>query len=184
VINQYIELVRNNIKPNFRIAEVGVFEGGSARYIFPLLKEVTGSFVAVDSWEAVSEHAFLSASASWEKYRDIRQGISWEVAEQFPNDSFDFVFIDASHRYSNVVRDIRAWLPKVKVGGILAGHDYNRMWAGELDNTDDDVSEREHCGVSRAVREVFGDGFSHTVTPHLADVETWWVVITESHKHD
>jgi len=37
---------------------------------------------------------------------------------------FDFVYIDAAHDYASVSADIQAWLPLVKVGGIIAGHDY------------------------------------------------------------
>jgi predicted O-methyltransferase YrrM len=36
----------------------------------------------------------------------------------------DCVFIDASHEYDNVCRDINNWLHQIKPGGILAGHDF------------------------------------------------------------
>ncbi|HMS55783.1 MAG TPA: class I SAM-dependent methyltransferase [Fimbriimonadaceae bacterium] len=42
----------------------------------------------------------------------------------FAPQSLDFIFIDADHSYPAVKRDIRNFLPKVKPGGILAGHDY------------------------------------------------------------
>lgn len=38
--------------------------------------------------------------------------------------SLDFVFIDADHSYAAVAQDIDAWRPKVRSGGILAGHDF------------------------------------------------------------
>jgi predicted O-methyltransferase YrrM len=43
---------------------------------------------------------------------------------------FDLVFIDALHDYAHVKQDIALWWPKVRVGGILAGHDFNHRWPG------------------------------------------------------
>ena len=40
-----------------------------------------------------------------------------EAAEKFEDESFDLVYIDASHWYKDVVKDIELWLPKVKKGG-------------------------------------------------------------------
>ena len=50
---------------------------------------------------------------------------SLAAATLFPNDSLDFVFIDADHAYDAVRADVTAWRPNVKVGGTLAGHDWN-----------------------------------------------------------
>lgn len=62
---------------------------------------------------------------------------STRAAEEYEDASLDFVYIDAAHDYDNVIADIKAWLPKVKPGGTLAGHDYGSI------------------GVYRAVNEVF-----------------------------
>lgn len=43
-----------------------------------------------------------------------------------PDESVDYVFIDASHDGESVRQDLEAWVPKVKPGGIMAGHDYNQ----------------------------------------------------------
>jgi hypothetical protein len=48
---------------------------------------------------------------------------SVDGAAKFSDGSLDFVFIDASHDEASVAADIDAWLPKVKAGGIIAGHD-------------------------------------------------------------
>lgn len=68
------------------------------------------------------------------------KGISWEMADQFEDGTVDMVFIDADHSYESVVKDISAWLPKIRKGGIISGHDYNNP-----------------CGVKQAVSERFTD---------------------------
>lgn len=49
---------------------------------------------------------------------------SIDAAKEVVDSSLDFVFIDADHSYEAVKEDIEAWTPKVKKGGIVAGHDY------------------------------------------------------------
>lgn len=49
---------------------------------------------------------------------------SVEASKQFEDGSLDFVYIDAGHDFANVVKDIAAWLPKIRKGGIISGHDY------------------------------------------------------------
>jgi len=49
----------------------------------------------------------------------------------FSDRSLDWVHLDARHDYESVKADIRAWLPKVKIGGWLSGDDYDEIkWAG------------------------------------------------------
>lgn len=50
---------------------------------------------------------------------------SVEAAAMFGGGVIDFVFIDAAHDEASVRADIAAWLPRVRPGGVLAGHDYN-----------------------------------------------------------
>ena len=49
---------------------------------------------------------------------------SAQAAKGFKANSVDFVFIDGSHDYDSVCVDIEIWLPKVKPGGMIGGHDY------------------------------------------------------------
>jgi predicted O-methyltransferase YrrM len=73
------------------------------------------------------------------------QGDSAAAANNFVDGSLEFVFIDANHEYEPIKADIKAWLPKVRKGGVLAGHDYGSD------------SYRPHPGVSKAVHELLGD---------------------------
>ena len=59
-----------------------------------------------------------------------------EAAALVPDRSLDFVFIDADHSFKSVQSDIRHWLPKVRRGGRIMGHDYNRKWPGVVGAVD------------------------------------------------
>lgn len=93
----------------------------------------------------------------------IRQMQSSDCAGGYPDDHFDFAFIDADHTYEAVREDISLWRPKVRSGGILAGHDYD----GRMDR-------RGVWGVKRAADEFAAtEGLEiHTETGKL-----WWVQI-------
>ncbi len=103
---------------------------------------------AIDSWEDFETVISAETFDGEETFRCYRENIapvadrietrrmpSLEAAAEFTNGRCDFVFIDASHEYRDVLDDLAAWYPKVRSGGVLAGHDYH--WPG----------------VSRAVRE-------------------------------
>jgi predicted O-methyltransferase YrrM len=52
------------------------------------------------------------------------------ASKNYPDQSLDFVFIDANHSYEAVKDDIQSWYPKVKTGGYIGGHDYSYFWKG------------------------------------------------------
>lgn len=55
------------------------------------------------------------------------------AANTFENDTFDLVYIDADHTYESVKKDLYAWYPKVKSGGIFSGHDYCEYYIKQSD---------------------------------------------------
>lgn len=57
---------------------------------------------------------------------------SVDAAQDVPNESLDFVYIDGSHEFDYVMTDIIIWGWKVKKGGILAGHDYYNFTFGDV----------------------------------------------------
>lgn len=57
------------------------------------------------------------------RYRMI-QNATTEAAQLFPDESFDWIYLDATHTYAEAKRDLAAWYPKVKLGGLVSGHDY------------------------------------------------------------
>jgi len=55
---------------------------------------------------------------------EVIRGDSRAEFSKFEDGFFDFVYVDANHEYPYVKQDLVNWYPKVKVGGIFAGHDY------------------------------------------------------------
>jgi hypothetical protein len=53
---------------------------------------------------------------------------SLEASLDVADGSLDFVYIDGDHRFDAVMLDILLWEPKVRVGGIVAGHDWYAFW--------------------------------------------------------
>lgn len=124
--------------------EVGVYKGHSILFLAHQLKlrSVEGvKIYAVDNGfylykEAGSSVSIYDLNLKLAGVREMVTDIigdSARSAAQFPDNSLDFVFIDASHDYDSVKRDIKAWLPKVrKPNGIIAGHDYCEVWPGVI----------------------------------------------------
>lgn len=126
-----------------KIVEVGCWKGKSTAY---LAVEIINSkkdikFYAVDTWQGSPEHQNNSEVINNTLYdiflsniEPVKDAIipikmpSIEAASYFEDNELDIVFIDASHYYDDVKSDILAWLPKVKSGGIIAGHDYVQSW--------------------------------------------------------
>lgn len=52
------------------------------------------------------------------------KGMSSEVVSNIPDESLSFIYIDATHTYEAVLEDLKTYYPKLKKGGIMAGHDY------------------------------------------------------------
>lgn len=121
--------------------EVGCWHGKSAAF---MAVEIINSgksirFDCVDLWldggpdlrhKAVTGlyESFLRHTASVRHVvRPVRMD-SVEASKKYADGSLDFVMIDASHVYEDAIADIRAWSPKVKAGGVLAGDDYG--WPG------------------------------------------------------
>lgn len=149
----------------FQCVEVGTYKGKSFAYLVVECINSKKNFraVGVDAfpWEDV-EPDFDRNMKPLEGYYNKIKGESSEAASQFNDGELDLVFIDANHTYEFVKRDILAWLPKIKKGGIIAGHDYGR----------DDY--RPYPGVQQAAREVFGDKVNED---YVKTDDVWYVVI-------
>lgn len=163
-----IELLKNRPCPEG--AEIGVLGGDCSVRLLEGLPRLRRLY-CVDSWCAYADYAktepaiakqplldsayetFLTRVEPYRPRVQVLRMFSVDAATMVTDDTLDFVFIDANHSYDYVRQDILAWMPKVKDGGIISGHDYNPRW-----------------GVKQAVDELFGASLS------TGDDETWWHV--------
>jgi predicted O-methyltransferase YrrM len=136
--------------------EVGSYFGKSAIYLAQAIKR-SGKAInlfCVDPWRdtmIIDKQLGAGADLLPDFLRNIADaGVSGvikvlrmpslEAANRFAPESLAFVFLDGDHSLEAVRADIRAWLPKIKLDGCLAGHDYDRPGT-----------------VKHAVRERFGN---------------------------
>ena len=76
-----------------------------------------------------------------------------DVVDDFKNEHFDIILIDADHSFEGVYGDINAYIPKLKKDGYLVFHDYGcGMWTGVKDACDRAVSEEKIEFVSQSNR--------------------------------
>lgn len=72
------------------------------------------------------------------------KGYSQNEAGKIAGSSVDMLFIDGPHNYGQVSKDLAYYWPKVKLGGLVAGHDH----------------EKRFPGVAKAVREFLGNHYN------------------------
>jgi predicted O-methyltransferase YrrM len=69
---------------------------------------------------------------------------SMEAVKQYADNSLDFVLVDGSHEYQDVVDDITEWLKRLKPGAMLAGDDY--AWPGVKKAVDELLPDADIIG--------------------------------------
>ncbi len=111
--------------------EIGTAQGRYAEILHNSIPNLT--LLCVDNygnrWEPLYEEAKTRLTPYGIPIWHMR---SLEGAEAIKEESQDFVFIDADHSYEMVRDDIEAWTPKVRIGGIVSGHDYYLTRHGNL----------------------------------------------------
>lgn len=120
---------------NFKVgAEVGVAQGHHAATLCEAIGDL--KLYAVDVWSQYPGYKeytdridkyFLEAKERLRPYQvEFVQAFSMDAVSRFADNSLDFVYIDGAHDFKNVAMDVCEWSKKVRVGGIVFGHDYKR----------------------------------------------------------
>jgi len=113
-----------------RGAEIGVDRGRFSEY---MLKYNEGmSLLCVDPWrwklrgEARYQSTLRRLAPYGERATVIRKD-SFDAVHDVEDESLDFVYIDGDHTFDYVMTDIIWWAKKVRIGGMVSGHDYFRF---------------------------------------------------------
>jgi predicted O-methyltransferase YrrM len=165
------------------VIEIGSAAGrGSTRIAGEYVKRTGGTLYCIDpyndpAWGTKNYFAFLANLQIFDLGSTVvpLRSFSVEAAALFDNGTLDAVFVDGSHIYPNVLADIDAYLPKIRKGGYIFGHDLHdvpsrfdrdellrnsnrnntkvsyKTFEGDLEIVD------AHPGVILAVQDRFGD---------------------------
>ena len=168
---QYLELL-DATPEGGTFVELGCYKGKSTSFIGVEIhkRKRDINFFAIDSFQGATNSTDANEIKAYENISEIEESYTYnvslignkiktivsltdEAAQYFDDSSVDVVFVDGGHSYEVVKADILAWLPKVKKGGIISGHDFN-AWEG----------------VNKAVTEIFG-------TPHKVENDCWFIYL-------
>ena len=127
--------------------EVGSYKGEYAKEI---LKNWTGKLFLIDVWKKLDNTDYVDCSNQYDYFDIIKNCMtningsenrcsmirsdSVNASDLFKDESLDFIYIDANHKYEYVKQDLEIWFPKLRKGGVFAGHDYLKMnWDDQKD---------------------------------------------------
>jgi len=143
-------------------AEVGVLQGKNS---FDMLEKLDiKKLYLIDIWS----HNGSDKNMSIKRLKKFEDKIiflhvdSIKACEYIKDNELDFVYIDGDHRYEGVKEDINNYYSKVKMGGLICGHDYGRGKTKDVD---------------RAVNEKFGKENVETdfCLDSINNHSDWWV---------
>lgn len=126
-------------------AEVGVRTGQFSKFI---LENTDMILYSIDPWEDNQElsnanevyNFAVNLLKPFGERSIMVKGYSPKICTNFQDNSLDFVYIDGLHTYEAVKSDLEAWCDKVRVGGIISGHDYCKEdWVGVVNAVDEFV---------------------------------------------
>lgn len=175
-VHELYNLVVDNRQHDIKIVDVGCWTGQSTCVLANLAEMYGGKVFAID-WFKGSEATNLEWAGKYYNIRGILENNlrqfsfydkveiidapSTQAVTRFDDNSLDVVFLDADHRYKWIKEDIERWIPKVKPGGILCGHDCEVVLSEGVESLmkvykDYDTIKEIHLGVCKAVGELGG----------------------------
>lgn len=152
-----IQYIQENSRSLLTGAEIGVFKGHHAHSILKNLQVKT--LYLVDPYQIYLQDGEVinpipAKRIAKQTLKSFNQ-VQWVTASEIP-ENLDFIYIDANHQYKAVKADLQLYYGKVKVGGVLGGHDFSNQFSG----------------VVQAVTEF---AVSHRLKLYVEQPD-WWIV--------
>ena len=152
--------------------EVGSWFGKSTNHLATKIRESNKNidFTCVDTWKGTDDedlHQNIVGAFNGDIYYEFldntllsgNRGVfksikdtSKNAANQFQNNSIDFIMIDAGHSYEALMEDLNIWYNKVKPGGVISGDDYG-VFQGVTQAADEYFYNQTHKGFRSFVRK-------------------------------
>lgn len=178
-----IRLAHKKAKEGAVFVEVGSWKGLSSAMLAIVTRVGGGHVYCIDHWKGSEDTELLMEAVSEDIYKVFEHNLRtlglWDcitpmvmdsvtASKKFEDESVDFLFIDADHRYKQFKEDLEAWLPKIKTGGMICGHDSESYYSLiELrfrecleEHLDEDFPAGYHIGVIKGLYDCFHDDHS------------------------
>jgi glycosyltransferase involved in cell wall biosynthesis len=163
-------------------AEVGVYAGTLSQFVYTRWygkklhlidrwKETEGYEDMLNQPQEVQDKLYATVKEIFDGKDDVNiiRAESLEAVKQFDDGQLDWVYIDADHSYKAVKADIEAWVPKVRIGGLVSGDDYL-----------DGVREAATFGVKSAVDEFVAEhGYKLKLTADKRNPTRSWYFVKD-----
>ncbi len=162
--------------------EVGVNQGAFSNHL--LTNTSLEKLYCIDTWQNNygdvegddGDSRFAEAKTTLSSYLGDRaemiRNTSLNASKQFENESLDFCYIDGDHSLEGIYIDLLAWVPKMKIGGIIGGHDYKD---GKRSGVPDFFGKSLPCKVVTAV-DYYSRRYGYKRNTFRGRVTNWWFV--------
>lgn len=128
------ELIRIFGELGYRVGlEIGVNNGRFAQFMCETIPDL--KYYGVDPYNRYDDFQLASTRMMEKSYqKSIAKLIPFDATivktfsalaySKFEDSYFDFIYVDGNHDFNYVFSDILLWLPKIRKGGVMSGHDY------------------------------------------------------------
>lgn len=132
---QLFDIVFPLLEDNASLVNVGTYKGKTLSLMLDYVKNfnIKSNIFTVDTWVDILygddgqdiKNIFLENLSDNSDRFTLLELNTCDASTLFFDSSLDFVFLDTSHTFDHVYSEIECWMPKIKPGGILSGHDYH-----------------------------------------------------------